>query len=61
MNEKSLQELNRRCREENIFDIPFSIYPSDNPKEKVNFTVHADNKGLIITTKQKTQQITLQV
>lgn len=47
---EKIESLNQRCKDEDSFTVPLTIYPSDSPKEVVNFTVYAENKGLIITS-----------
>lgn len=44
-----LAALNERCETEESFSIDLSVYPSDRERDVINFTVQAENKGLIIT------------
>ena len=59
--QEKLDELNKLCAPLGKMTFNLSVYPEDNPSQQVNFTIIAENKGLLITKEQGLERVTVQV
>ncbi len=48
VNKNYLPQLNELCKSQENIKFNYTIYPLDNPKEKVDIVLNAKNDGLII-------------